>query len=1040
MAASEVDVVGATSIVLLGRFEVCVAGRIVEIASPKERVLLARLALAAVTSDHLTDALWSGADEPAHPARALRYHVWHLRNLLEPDRVGRSEGSLLLTRGAGYLLAVDPTDVDAIEVETEWARLRSPVGDLQRRRDGLAALLGRWGAASFADRSGHGPLADAAARLDRLRTSVMAERVAVDIALGCGSEIVPELESLVARHPYDERLRAHLMTALYRAGRQADALALFTATRTLLVEELGVEPGPELRELERQILTHDDGLWALSRPHAHGSTDAGRPTNNLPHPVDSFVGRAGDIADLHRLLGECRLVTLTGAGGTGKTRLAIEAARPLVDRFADGVWLVELAPVVDGAVVSTVVAETWRLSTADADIDDVIVTYLRDRAALLIVDNCEHVHAAAGALVDRILRGAPGVRILATSRESLGVPGEIVIRVPGLTQFAADGSPGSAAQLFVDRGRAARPGWVPSEEADESAIDRICRRLDGIPLGLELAAGRLRSMTPVEIADHLDRSMGLLAVSSKHGSARQRTLAAAVEWSYRLLAEPEQMMFRRVSVLAGTFDRAAAAALCDGRVAGVADAIDLLDSLVDKSLVLAASDDDGTRYRVLEPLRQWAHGERVRHDEVDEIRLAHAHHFARLVVDELAPIYHRDGQDAALRRTAADYANIRLALGTLIEERQADELLAMCFGLFAFWAHETMHAEGMETCRSSLDLDTGALPARVKVAFVGAVCGAWTRRTDAVDMAATCLRLAVNLGDRRSLGWAELAVAVVSGNDGLPRGAGVSVTDAVTSEPMQRAVEAWAEVPGPAWWDPVWERGLQQLCRSIFLPYGPQRFDEFLDSQAAFQAVGDRGWLAILYAQCLEHVEFAGAATTRRLLDDGAGISLSPNWSAACRYRLGVLEQMLGDHEAAIRHLSRVIEYRRSTADTSYGAELRFLAISRCETGHVNVGAELVLSALALAGADQSEREVQRTLAAAAYVLEAAGQPEVAALAVGRASPYQDNFVDTIGTVRNRLRVGLGDERAHELMETGAERDLLELVREVRLALAASAS
>jgi tetratricopeptide (TPR) repeat protein len=347
-----------------------------------------------------------------------------------------------------------------------------------------------------------------------------------------------------------------------------------------------------------------------------------------------------------------------------------------------------------------------------------------------------------------------------------------------------------------------------------------------------------------------------------------------------------------------------------------------------------------------------------------------------------------------------------------------------------------MHAEGMDTCRSSILLGVGDLQARVKVAFVGAVCGAWTRRTDAVDMAAACLRLAEELGDPRSLGWAELAVAVVSGNDGLPRGSGVSVPDAVTSAPMQRAVDAWATAPGPAWWDPVWERGLQQLCRSIFLPYGPERFGEFLDSQAAFQAVGDRGWLAILYAQCLELVEFAGADTTRRLLEDGAQISLSPNWSTACRYRLGVLEQVLGDHDAAIRHLSRAIDHRRATADSSYGAELRFLAISQSETEHLDVGAELVLAAFALAGSDHSEREVQRTLAAAAYVLEAAGQLELAAAAAGRAAPYQDNYVDTLGTVRSRLRVDLGDERTHELMNAGDQRDLLDLVREVRSTLA----
>lgn len=1037
MAANGVDVADAATIVLLGRFEVRVAGRLVEVASRKERALLTRLALAAgttVATESLVDTLWPDGEQPADPARALRYHVWHLRDLLEPDRADRSEGTLLLRRDAGYVLAVDPGAVDAVRVEVAWARIRSEVAEPTHRRDAMVELLDQWGPASFADTSAAGPLADAATRLDRLRTSVVADRITADISLGGGAELIPQLEALIAVHRYDERLRAHLMTALYRAGRQADALALYAATRSLLVEELGVEPGPELRKLERRILSHDPDLGADARTGAVAPIGHGVPTSNLPHPVDSFVGRSADITDLHRLLADCRLVTLTGAGGTGKTRLAIEATRPLVDRHADGVWLVELAPVTDSALVSTVVAETWRLSTADADIDEVVVGYLRDRAMVLIVDNCEHVHAATSALVHRVLRDAPGVRILATSRESLGVPGEVVVRVPGLAHRAADGAPGAAMQLFVDRGRAARPGWAFGDD-DASAIERICQRLDGIPLGLELAAGRLRSMTPHEIADHLDRSVGVLAVAGKHGVPRQRSLAATVEWSYRLLSEPEQEMFRRVSVFAGGFDLAAAAAVCGDEIASVDDAIDLLDSLVDKSLVLAAPDDDGTRYRLLEPVRQWAHDELSRHDEVEEVCLAHAHHFARLVVDELCPAYHRQGQEAALRRTATDYPNIRFAIATLAELHQADEFLAMCFGLFAFWAHESLHSEGMDTCRRCLDLGDGDPLARVKVAFVGAVCGAWTRRLDAVDMGATCLKLAEELGSPRAVGWAELAVAVVSGNDGLPRGAGVSVPDEVTTEPMQRAVAAWAVDPGPAWWDPVWEHGLQQLCCSIFLPYGPERYDEFLASQAAFRAVGDRGWLAILYAQVLEHLEFAGVDTTRELLQEGASISISPNWSNAARYRLGVLDQLVGDHVAAIRELSRAIAYQKAIGDSNHGAELRFLAVSQCEIGRVNLGAELVLSAFGVAGAGRSEREAQRTLAVAAHVLEAVGQAELAAAAVGKAVPYQDNYVDTLGTVESRLRSRIGDSRADVVIAAGAARDLADLVGEVRQAL-----
>jgi tetratricopeptide (TPR) repeat protein len=252
---------------------------------------------------------------------------------------------------------------------------------------------------------------------------------------------------------------------------------------------------------------------------------------------------------------------------------------------------------------------------------------------------------------------------------------------------------------------------------------------------------------------------------------------------------------------------------------------------------------------------------------------------------------------------------------------------------------------------------------------------------------------------------------------------------------MQRAVAAWAVDPGPAWWDPVWESGLQQLCCSIFLPYGPERFDEFLASQAAFRSVGDRGWLAILYAQVLELLEFAGVATTRQLLQEGASIDISPNWSNAARYRLGVLDQLVGDHVAAIRELSQAIAYRKAVGDSSHGAELRFLAVSQCEIGRADLAAELVQSAFDVAGAGRSERETQRTLAVAAHVLEAVGQAELAAAALGKAAPYQDNYIDTLGTVASRLQSRMGERRADAVMTAGAARNLAELVHEVRNAL-----
>lgn len=1031
---------GRAQVTLLGPFEITVDGRPVSIKSSKERALLARLALqpgTVVPTDSLIAAVWSDDILPDDPSRALRYHVWHLRELLEPDRADRSEGTLILTRPTGYLLALDPESVDAVRLEADWAGLRLD-DDPRRRRDTLAVLLDAWRPACFAGATTHGPLAEAAVRFDRLRSTILSDRIAADIALGRDADLVPELEQLVATHPFDERLRGHLMVALYRSGRQADALGVFTATRALLVEELGVEPGPELRDLEQRILRHDDALSSRTKSGEHAVAPRGNEQRtNLPHPVDSFVGRDNEITELHRLLSDYRLVTLTGAGGIGKTRLAVEVGRRLVDAYADGVWLAELVAVVDDELVATVVAEAWGLTASESDVDDVLVSFLRTRQLVLVLDNCEHVSDAASRLVARLLREAPEVRILATSRESLGVAGEAAFLVPSLDHGSCGDGPGAAAALFVDRGRAARPSWEPAA-SDTGAINRICARLDGIPLGLELAAGRIRSMTPTEIADHLDYSLGLLAVAAKGGSARHRTLAATVEWSYQLLSLPEQTMFRRCSVFSGGFDVAGAIAVCGESGAGTVVVNDLMDSLVDKSLVLTTPDLDGTRYRLLEPLRQWAHEQLVANDELESVRTAHAHHYARLIAD-LSLAYHAHGQEVALRRTLADYPNVRVGLATLAEAGDADRHLDVCFRLFSFWAHQSMHLEGFQTCQRSLDLANAGtdLMAQVKTAFVGAVCGAWTRRPDAVRLAARGRQLAEQLENPRAIAWAELAVAIVHGNDGLPRGAAVAIPDSESADPMQRAVDLWATHASPVWWDPTWERGLQQLCCSIFLPYGPDRLAEFHASQTAFQSVGDRGWLAILYAQSLDHLEFAGPDATRQLLEEAAGIQISPSWSHAARYRLGVLNLLLGDHERAVRELTATIAYRQRVGDPNWASEVRYLAISQCELGRLGHAAQLVESVFSTIESDRGEREVLRTLAVAAQVLQAAGDQRLAARALGRAGAIQDNFVDTIGTVRARLTAELGTAAVEALSAEGVATDLSKLVAEVRVALTA---
>ncbi|HEY5651332.1 MAG TPA: adenylate/guanylate cyclase domain-containing protein [Acidimicrobiia bacterium] len=331
--------------------------------------------------------------------------------------------------------------------------------------------------------------------------------------------------------------------------------------------------------------------------------------HNLPDYLTSFVGRTKQLDELASLTAENRLVALTGVGGTGKTRLAVEAARAAAAEKPDGAWLVELAPVTNPHFIMTAIADTWGLRAGEgASIEDVVTRYLWSRDLLLVIDNCEHLLDPAAAAIKLLLDACPKLRVIATSRESLGIPGEAMLRVPslGLADDAHSLEESEAVHLFLDRARAVRPDYQPT--SDEMAdIGRICTRIDGIPLGLELAAARLRSMSASELANRLEDSFRILSGSAKTSLPRQRTLAATIDWSYDLLKPPEQAMFRRLSIFTGGFDLEAAEAVCIGDEVEDWEVLDHLDSLVDKSLIIPAQDGRGhTRYRMLEPVRQYA--------------------------------------------------------------------------------------------------------------------------------------------------------------------------------------------------------------------------------------------------------------------------------------------------------------------------------------------------------------------------------------------------------------------------------------------------
>jgi DNA-binding SARP family transcriptional activator len=536
---------------ILGPLEVAEGDRPLPVGGAKERALLAILLIHAgevVSADRLIDELW-GSDLPANPSNALQVVVSRLRRALEGAPALHRPGALLVTRKPGYVLEVDPEALDARRFErlVEEARQLTATDQL-RASSLLGEALGLWRGPALAEFAFEDFAQAEVAQLQEARLQAVELKMEADLALGRHAELVGELQALVAGNPLRERLRGQLMLALYRSERQGEALRVFQEGRKALVEELGIDPGPELQELHQQIL-----LQAASLAVAPQAA-AAPPHNNLPAQVTSFVGRDLELREVKKALQRSRLVTLTGAGGCGKTRLALEAAGELLEAFPDGVWLVEREAVSDPALVpqslgsALGVREDVALGAgrpAPQPVMDKLIHYLGGKQLLVVLDNCEHLVEACAQVAERVLRSAPRVRILATSRERLGVGGEVLWPVPPLGLPASEEtSPEQLAQhdavrLFVDRATAVQPSFILDAEA-APAVHHICRRLDGMPLALELAAARVRVLPTPEIAARLEDRFSLLVSGGRRALPRHQTLRAAIDWSYELLSQPER--------------------------------------------------------------------------------------------------------------------------------------------------------------------------------------------------------------------------------------------------------------------------------------------------------------------------------------------------------------------------------------------------------------------------------------------------------------------------------------------------------------------
>ncbi|MEU6430929.1 BTAD domain-containing putative transcriptional regulator [Microbispora sp. NPDC046973] len=928
---------------LLGALEVLDDdGTPVAVAGARVRALLAVLALRPgrlVPADRLVDALWED-DPPANAANALQTLVKRLRAALgRPGAVGWRDG--------GYVLGIEPGQVDAHvftaltlpyatgTLPDRMADTEAPGAELYHACAELDEALALWRGPALADLRTVSSLAAAAARLEERRLAVVEARAAAYLALGRAVDLSAEVDA----HPLRERLSALAMRALARSGRQAAALALYERVRRALADELGVDPGPELRAAHLDVLRGQETPAARARPERTPATPgaatpgAGTPGAGTPGtsgtsgtlagggrragrvwaPPTTFVGREQEVAHLAALLRDSRLVTVVGPGGAGKTRLAVETALRAAGngvtgeagesgagagRYGEGAWLAELAPLTDPADVVRSVLEAlgadaeprvggdWRRDPPDPA--ERLAAALAGRELLLILDNCEHVIDAAAGLAELVLRRCPGVRVLATSREPLGVPGETLAPIPplglppeGVTPEEAGEYP--AVRLLVDRARAVSPGFTLDEHTTPHVVT-ICRRLDGMPLAVELAAARIRALGPERLAARLDDRFRLLTGGSRTALPRHRTLSAVVEWSWDLLTPEERTLAERLAVFAGdaTLDDAEPVCGADGL-----DVVAVLPSLVDKSLLETPGDG---RFRMLETIRAYALRRLTDTGELDRYRRRHAAHFLRLA-EEAEPRLRGAGQLEWMARLTAEQDNLNAALRWAVDSRETETALRLCGTLSWYWWLRGHRGQAAVWAGQVLDLVPEGPPAGLVRAYAGCRFAVTVTRLGTIWTEPGRLEeIRLELGDLVEAARREGPVHPM-----LP------ILRAVVTAMAGRREEAAAMLDAYAGSGDPWLAGSALMIRagSLGLPGDGERDAE--EAVRRFRALGERWGLSEALLTLATLRARRGAPTTE-LIGEIAGLTagwVSPDDTISTLTRLAELRLQAGDAEGA---------------------------------------------------------------------------------------------------------------------------------------------
>jgi predicted ATPase/DNA-binding SARP family transcriptional activator len=764
-------------------------GRLVKLGGQRLRALLILLALDAgrvVPASSLIGRLWPD-ERPADAPNALQSLVSRLRATLRQASLGED---LIESSPAGYRLAVPPEAVDAMTFEA-GARAGGRAladGDPRTAAHLLREALSAWRGPALADVANEEFAAAPAARLEELRSTAALDRIEADLALGEASGSIGELRALTTADPLAERPRALLMRALAAAGRQADALAAYAQARDLLADQLGVDPSAQLEQTYLAILRQEVPLQPavpcpppaapiapFSDPERTVPPPDGKPArlSGVQRPPTSFIGRDDDVSGVLKKLAGERLVTLTGPGGVGKTRLAAEAAA----RLAAPAWFAELAPVSEPSEVPFAVLDALGLPervigrqvAGPGGPVGRICDALANREAVLILDNCEQVVDAAASLAEQVLAGSPRVRILATSREPLRISGETLWPVtplqvpplapdqpaiplqvpplapdqPAITSPAAPvpAAPASRAtpsdipdisafpsvRLFRDRASAVLPSFA-LDDGNAAAVTRICRTLDGLPLAIELAAVWLRTLTPAQLAERLDDRFALLTGGSRTALPRHQTLRAVVDWSWDLLSERERVLARRLALFPGGATLIAAEQVCQDSLLPRAAVLPALSGLVGKSILTVAQPaaDSGPRYRMLETVRAYALERLAEAGEEARVRDAFTAHYLNLA-ETGDPLLRTAAQLHWFRELTAEQDNAHAALRWAIARGDADTALRLVRSLSYYWVQRG-HGEGDSLARDVLGLPVPPLTRRIAEARVicALLAAGWT--------------------------------------------------------------------------------------------------------------------------------------------------------------------------------------------------------------------------------------------------------------------------------------------------------------------------